>query len=81
MLAAKPAKVLPAHDSEKDLAENFSQFFSDKVKEVKDEQNSLSTSVSTSSSTGTDDVTPFNKFCKEQYIKNKKSLFPYFHVA
>ena len=39
--AAKPAKVLPSHDSAHDLAGDFSMFFNDKIRKVKDELDCL----------------------------------------
>ena len=35
--AAKPAKILPLHDSASDLAHQFSEFFCEKTKKVRDE--------------------------------------------
>ncbi len=76
ILAAKPALVLPAHDSEKQVPENFSQFFSDKVKKVKDELNSLPTTkyVYKLVCTSTVDVTPFNEFRKLTLEEVKKNI-------
>ena len=35
MMASKSEKILPAHSSAKELADNFSDFFRDKIKKVK----------------------------------------------
>jgi hypothetical protein len=37
MSAAKPMKVLPSHESANDLASDFSKFFHEKIRKVKDE--------------------------------------------
>ena len=42
MSAAKPAKVLPSHESAHDLAGDFSMFFDNKIRKVKDELDCLS---------------------------------------
>ena len=37
MMASKPKKILPAHDSAKELADNFSNFFREKITKVKND--------------------------------------------